>query len=388
VTITAAAGQDGVLGSLVGLARTLRASGVAATPDRLHAMVAALATLDASRSADVYWAGRLTLCSCPEDLPRYDQAFAAWFGAAELPAVRVPTPGSLARQVVVPVPAEAAAEGGDPSGAATASEQEVLRHRDVARLTAAERAELHRMLAALSTPAPVRASRRRRPARHGPLDRRRTVRSTLERGGEPARLHRHAAGVRPRRLVLLVDVSGSMAAYADTLLRYAHACARSRPRTDVYTLGTRLTRVTREIAVRDADAAMAAVSDAVADWSGGTRLGADLKQFLDQYGQRGAARGAVVVIASDGWERGDATLLGEQMSRLARLAHRVVWVHPHRAVPGFEPRTAGMVAALPFVDDLVAGNTLAAFDELSRLLSARTSDRGTAGGAVKGRVHA
>ena len=362
------------VGSLVGFAHTLRGGGVDASPDRLQAMVQALAVasphFDASRSRDVYWAGRLTLCSGPDDLPRYDRAFAAWFGGDELPVLRSELPVRVPREVALPSDPGAAGETGpDPVRTATASDTEVLRHRDVARLTGRERAELRKMIAMLDAPAPVRPSRRTRPSRRGPLDAHRTVRAMLERGGEPARLRRHDTSVRPRRIVLLLDVSGSMAAYSDTLLRYAHACVRSRPRTEVFTLGTRLTRVTRELAARDADAALAALSTVVADWSGGTRLGADLKEFLDRYGQRGTARGAVVVLASDGWERGDTAVLGEQMARLHRLAYRVVWVHPHKARPGYEPATAGMRVALPFVDDFVAGHSLAAYADLSTLLS-------------------
>lgn len=372
VGVTTAAAT--ALGSIVGFARTLRAGGVDASPDRVQAMVQALADggpgFDASRSRDVYWAGRLTLCAGPDDFPQYDRAFAAWFGGEDPRPLRAVPPVRLPREVALPADdAEGAAPERPPTGTATSSGQEVLRHRDVSRLTARERAELRRMLAMLEGPAPMRASRRMRPHRSGPLDPRRTVRAMLQRGGEPARLAHRDTTVRPRRVVLLLDVSGSMAAYADTSLRYAHACLRSRPGTEVFTLGTRLTRVTRQLGGRDADAALSAVSDVVADWSGGTRLGEDLRQFLDRYGQRGTARGAVVVIVSDGWERGDCALLAEQMARLHRLAHRVVWAHPHLARPGFEPATAGMRAALPYVDDLVSGHSLGAYEDLSQLLT-------------------
>jgi hypothetical protein len=200
----------------------------------------------------------------------------------------------------------------------------------------------------------------------------------LRRGGEPVRLERRRRRVRPRRLVMLVDVSGSMQPYADPFLRFAHAAARRRPGTEVFTIGTRLTRVTREMRGRDPSAALLAVSGAVPDWSGGTRLGELLKAFLDRWGQRGVARGAVVLVASDGWERGDAGLLGEQMRRLARLAHRVVWANPHRGQPGYAPMTAGMQAALPYVDDFVDGHSLAALQRLAAVLSgdAREVSRG------------
>ncbi|MGH8869135.1 MAG: vWA domain-containing protein, partial [Actinomycetes bacterium] len=233
--------------------------------------------------------------------------------------------------------------------------------------------QVRRLLAALTAAGPTRPSRRFRPSPTGPVDAHRTVRAMLRRGGETSRLHRHRHRDRPRRLVMLVDVSGSMSPYADALLRFAHATARRRAGAEVFTIGTRLTRVTREMRERDVDAALAAVSAAVPDWSGGTRLGDLLKAFCDRWGQRGMARGAVVVIASDGWERGDATLLGEQMARLHRLAYRVVWANPHKAQPGYAPVTAGMVAALPYVDDFVEGHSLGALEQLADLLVARRS---------------
>jgi hypothetical protein len=174
---------------------------------------------------------------------------------------------------------------------------------------------------------------------------------------------------RPRRIVLIIDVSGSMEPYADVLLRFAHVVSRRRPDVEVFTIGTRLTRVTRQMSHRDPDAALKAVGGAVPDWSGGTRLGELMKAFLDRWGQRGTARGAIVVVASDGWERGDSALLGEQMRRLHRLAYRVVWVNPHKGKEGYQPITGGMSAALPYVDALVAGHTLEAFETLARTLS-------------------
>jgi uncharacterized protein with von Willebrand factor type A (vWA) domain len=254
-----------------------------------------------------------------------------------------------------------------------ASDREVLRHRDVAQLTRAERDEVRRLLARLEPVGPPRRSRRFEPAHRGPIDAHRTVRHLLRGGGEPLRLLRHTHQRRPRRLVLLVDVSGSMAPYADALLRFAHVAARRRPGTEVFTVGTRLTRISRELRRRDADIALAAAAKAVPDWSGGTRLGELLRAFLDRWGQRGMARGAVVVFASDGWERGDPQVLADQMARLRRLAHRVVWVNPHRGKPGFAPLTAGMAAALPHIDDFVSGHSVAAYEELAAVLSGEGS---------------
>ena len=361
-----------VTDSVVGLAATLRATGVPASQERVHALLEALTRLDPNRRDDVYWAGRLTLCSCEEDLPRYDRAFAAYFGDRPASVVRQRRVASPRLRLVVDEgtrPSDGADDDDSTAAGqamAAASTAERLRHRDVAKLTPAERAELHRLLAALRLPGETRPSRRYRPAGRGAIDRRATLRSWLAAGGEPARLRHRRRSVRPRRVVLLVDVSGSMDPYADALLRFAHAATRpGGAPTEVFTLGTRLSRVTREMTHRDPDAAMAAVASAAPDSGGGTRLGVLLKEFLDRWGQRGLARGAVVVLLSDGWERGDAALLGEQMARLQRLAHRVVWANPRKGAPGFTPVAAGMAAALPHVDALVAGHSLDALERLA-----------------------
>jgi len=356
---------------VMGFARTLRHAGVPATPDRVQAMVVALGHLDVASPADTYWAGRLTLCGDPADLERYDAAFAAYFGGAGAPAPR-PRPAAV-RLRAVPLD-DRDGGGADPGDGSTrttlASRQEVLRHRDVSTLSAAERDEVRRLLALLAPQVGQRRTRRYGPASRGAVDLERTVRRMLHQGGEPSRLARKARRRKPRRLVLLADVSGSMEPYADALLRFAHAAVRVAPfNVEVFTLGTRLTRVTRELRQRDPDAALQAAGAAIPDWSGGTRLGDALKAFLDQWGQRGAARGAVAVLCSDGWERGDPALLGEQVARLARLAHTVIWVNPHRGKPGYEPVTGGMVAALPHVDHLVAGHNLAALEQLVRIIA-------------------
>ncbi|GAA4611195.1 VWA domain-containing protein [Actinoallomurus liliacearum] len=354
--------------TLTGFARTLRAAGVPADPERLQAMIGALDRLDVRNPRDVYWAGRLTLCADPADLPRYDRCFAAYFSGESASVRRVSRSPVLTARPAAGSEGEGTEGSGDPSVTA-ASAAEVLRRRDVARLSAAEREEVRRLVALLDNVSARRRSRRFAPAHRGRLDPGRTVRAILRRGGEISRPHHRAHRTRPRRVVLLIDVSGSMSPYADVLLRFAHAALRCAPRsTEVFTVGTRLTRVTRELRHREPDAAMAAVSSAIPDWSGGTRLGEELKEFLDRFGQRGMARGAVVVVASDGWERGDATLLGAQMARLRRLAHRVVWANPHKARPGYEPLTAGMAAALPHVDDFVAGHSLAALEELAGVI--------------------
>ncbi|MFF3403849.1 VWA domain-containing protein [Streptomyces sp. NPDC002659] len=363
---------------LVGFARALRAAGVAAGPDRVQSFLAALALLGSEQRSDVYWAGRLTLCGSQDDLERYDRVFAAYF-TPKPPAGdrtrRAPDPRPALHLVTAEaaMPAGQEEEGGPPrSAAALASSAEVLRHRDMAELSAAERAQLRRLLAAFALSGEPRRTPRLRPARRGGVDPRRTVRELLHRGGEPAGLRYRAPATKPRRVVLLLDVSGSMDPYASALLRFAHAAAQASPttrtQTEVFTIGTRLTRVTREMTHRDPDTALAAVASAVPDRSGGTRLGEMLRAFLDRWGQRGTARGAVVVVLSDGWERGDPELLAAQMRRLHRLAHRVVWANPRKARPGYAPLAAGMAAALPSVDAFVEGHSLAALERLAAVV--------------------
>jgi uncharacterized protein with von Willebrand factor type A (vWA) domain len=354
--------------AVVGLARTLRSAGVDATSDRLAAAVDALTMLDPTRRDDVYWAGRLAFCGSPDDIARYDRVFAAVFDGARYGA-QDPELHVVTESFGVAADVDGAAREGDARPAA-ASRIEVLRRRDFAELDEPDRQTALALLSPLSVVGATRRSRRTGPAAHGPVDRHRTLRRTLRAGGEPvtpASLRRQR---RPRRVVLLIDISGSMAPYADAFLRFAHVTRRARgPRTEVFTLGTRLTRVTRELSHRDPKLATNAVAAAVPDWSGGTRLGELLKAFLDRWGRRGMARGAIVVVLSDGWERGDAALLGAQMHQLRRLAHRVVWANPRAGRPGFAPLAAGMAAALPYVDELVPGHSVDALVRLARTMT-------------------
>ncbi|MFF5204629.1 VWA domain-containing protein [Streptosporangium sp. NPDC000396] len=348
---------------MTGFARTLRAAGVPADHERTRGLLLALSHLDAARPRDVYWAGRFTLCASADDLPRYDRVFQAYFGGLRAGRAQ-PAVVTVTRHVATASGAPGDGDDG-PVRPAGASAVEVLRNRDVATMTRAELAEVHRLLSLLRAGREQRRSRRFQPSHRGRLDSRATIRETLRRGGETARLRYRLHRTRPRRVVLLVDVSGSMAAYADTLLRLAHALVRSEPRaTEVFSVGTRLTRLTAELRHRDPATAMDAVSRAIPDWKGGTRLGEELRRFL----AFNDARGAVVVIASDGWERGDVSLLGAQMARLSRMANRVVWMNPHKGQEGYQPLTGGMRAAWPYIDDFVAGHSLAAFENLAGLL--------------------
>lgn len=355
--------------SLVGFTAVLRHAGLSITTDRITAFLQAAAELDVTDREQTYWAGRLTLCSDPEDFPRYDAAFDAWFNNRELrrvtPMLRQPTVAALQ-----PSEREPAAADGDDDGAslqlkAVASRTELLRHHDISELTLDEREHLRKLLELLRPEPPTRLSRRRRPSRSGEADPGRTLRAALRNQGEIRSLRRRDRSRRPRKVVLLIDVSGSMEPYADALLRFAHVFVRRASRsTEVFTLGTRLTRITRELRLRDPEHALRASGQAIPDWSGGTRLGEVLRAFVDRWGQRGAARRAVVVVFSDGWERGDTTMLGAQLARLSRLAHRLIWVNPHAGKAGYAPIQGGIVAALPYLDDLLAGHSLATLERL------------------------
>lgn len=362
---------------LLGFARALRAAGVAVTQDRAQGFLAAVAAVGADDRQATYWAGRATLCGSPDDLARYDPVFEAWFDPRDgLPRVqRRETP----RPATAHLLPEAERDGGDGDEGeedvvrAAASAAEVLRHRDVASLDAAERRRLAGMFARLSLRPPGRRTARHRRWHRGEVDASRTLRNSLRHLGEPGEIAWRRRGTKPRRVVLLVDVSGSMSLYADALLRLAHRLTQSARTTggtvETFTVGTRLTHVTRALRSPDADRAIVAAGDVVPDWSGGTRLGETLRVFLDRWGQRGLARGAVVVVFSDGWERGDADLLGDQMARLQRIAHRVIWVNPHRGKEGYEPLQGGVVAALPHCDDFLAGHSLATFADLTEVIA-------------------
>lgn len=359
------------------MARTLRGLGVAAPPDATVAYAAALGEVGLGSRSGVYWAGRATLVRRPEDVPAYDRAFAWLFEPHRLgPSVEQPDRPTESVTVLVdsddpPPPADGPPTAVDgPTLTLRWSDREVLRAKDFAACTVSELDEAHRLMADLRVVGARRRSRRRRPTSHqrGQIDLRTTTRRALRTGGEPMRTAHRRPGEKSRRLVLLCDVSGSMEAYARALVRFAHVAVVGRTQVEVFTLGTRCTRITRQLRSRDPDAALSAAASTVDDWSGGTRLGEGLRVFNDAWGLRGMARGAVVVVLSDGWDRGDPALLGEQMARLRRVAHRVIWVNPLKATPGFAPVARGMAAALPHVDHLVEGHSLQSLEALAAVI--------------------
>ncbi len=358
------------------LAHLVRREGIAVPVGSTIALADALGLVEAADREQVYWAGRATLVRRPEVVHAYDVAFARfWDARAELddPSVTAETVRSFTLAFddgSAPPDDRDDAEAHDDDDVLTVrwSDREVLRARDFATYTQQEHDQAARLLRDLELVAARRRSRRqratRRPRQARP-DVRRTVRAALRTGGEPLRRHFRAPSTRPRRIVLLLDVSGSMEPYARAFVRFLHSAVTARSGIEAFALGTRLTRITKELASRDPDAAIAAAARRVLDWAGGTRLGPALREFNDTWGIRGMARGAIVVILSDGWDRGGAEVLGEQMARLARVAHRIVWVNPLKASEGYAPLAGGMAAALPYVDDFVEGHSLAALEHVA-----------------------
>ena len=362
-----------MLDAAVAFGRLLRRAGIAAGSDRVAGFVRALEELDVTRREDVYWAGRITLCSRREDLELYDRAFRVFWEDVSRQALKLPktrTSISIADDSVQPPKKTVERnEEGEEVVRLRYSPVDVLRNKDFALYTAEEFAELHKLLADLSLSGALRRSRRLEPAPRGRHDQRRTLRGAMRTGGEPIRHRFRRARSRPRRVVLLCDISGSMSAYSRVLLRFMHAGVISGAPLEAFVLGTRLTRVTRELTTKNPDRALGEASGAVRDWSGGTRLGDTIKEFVDRWGQRGMARGSVVVILSDGWDRGDVDVLAEQMLRLSRLAYKVIWVNPLKAAPGYQPLARGMAAALPYVDEFLSGHNFESLEELARAIA-------------------
>ncbi|MEA2299428.1 MAG: uncharacterized protein QOF77_2364 [Solirubrobacteraceae bacterium] len=357
------------LDALVG---RLRAAGVRVGTGELVRAHQALAAVDPADPRDARSALRATFCSRREDLAPFEAAISAWLDEARpLPPPALP-PGAEFLLPRVAVPGAAGPSGPAQTEATVVpsvySEAELLRTRDFAEMSPAERAEARRLLARLARRGPTRRSRRLRPGdRRGRRpDVRGTARACLRRGGEPLERRWRAPAVRARPLVFAVDVSGSMEPYARMLLTYVHAAVAARSRVEAFAFGTRLTRITRELAARDPEAAIAAAGGHAPDWAGGTRIGAALATLNREHGRR-VGRGAVVVILSDGWDLGDPELLGQEMGRLGRTAHRLVWLNPLKADPRYQPLARGMAAALPHIDHFLAGESVRSLEELAAL---------------------
>jgi hypothetical protein len=379
---TSAATLDPGLARLVGFGRLLRRRGLPVGTGRILTFCRAVAALDRLDRRGVYWAGRVAMIARKEDLAAYDAAFEEWFPTlqrdvmAEIASWLPQTPVPQGIEVLLDEgfqeerwePAEGTEDGEAPIGV-LASGAELLRAKSFDDLTEAERLQAHHLIRALAVHLPHRRSRRYRPSPYGRrFDLRRTLRASLRTQGEPFRRAWRARRVRVRPLVLILDVSGSMSAYSRALMQFGFAAMRAGRRVEVFCFGTRLTRVTRALARSEPDVALRDVAATVVDWNGGTRIGASLTELLDRWSQHVAMRGAVVVLCSDGLERGDPALLAGQVARLSRLAHRLVWVNPLKGSPRYEPLARGMAAAMPYVDVFIAGHNLASLEALCQVL--------------------
>jgi uncharacterized protein with von Willebrand factor type A (vWA) domain len=359
---------------VVTFGRVLREAGLEVGPGRVSDALHGLDAVDLSRRDDVYWTLRQTLVSRADDLDAFDRAFAAWFlRAPELAPPRAPRADRARALRAGSRDGRKQEEGEGPESRERAtgwSPEELLRRKDFSELTAEELAELRRLIAELAAARPRRRSRRlRRHPRGVNLDLRRMVRASLATGGDPAERAFRSRLETHRKLIVLCDVSGSMEPYSRAILLFVHGLLESGRGVEAFAFGTRLTRLTEELAGSDPERALEQASARVVDWSGGTRIGASLKAFNDLWGRRALSRGAVVTIVSDGWEREDAAVVGREMARLARCAYAVVWVNPLKGHPDYEPLAGGMRAALPHVDRFLPGHNLASLEDLAGVLA-------------------
>ncbi len=373
--------------------RRLHEVGLPVSVERAAAFTRALTLVAPVARRRLYWTARAVFVSDPAQVKAFDRVFREVFGGAAAPPAAAETVADEEVQTAPATdderPVEARAGGGSEIGESFAadnppagedqpeheqplplapSEEEVLRERRFDELSPRELAQLYQLMARLEVATPLRRTRRAQGYRHGErIDLRRTLRGSLRTGGDPIRLRRRRRRVLPRRLVLLCDISGSMEPYARAYLQFltcAAGAGMGGSQSEAFVFATRLTRLTRALASRNPERAIQSAAATAPDWSSGTRIGDALKAFNDRHGRRGLARGAVIVIISDGWERGDPALVEREMARLRRLAYRIVWVNPRAAAEEFAPRAGGMAAALPYLDALVSGHSLESMGEV------------------------
>jgi len=369
---------DAYVAMLVDFARTLRDEGLSPGSGDVLTYTQAVGTLDPTDLMDLYWAGRTTLVGRRDHVGLYHRAFERYFldGAVGSQAWLHFNPETR-------IEARAALEVPETEGLGEEREQRearlglvasgarTARRKDFGACTPDELAALRRILRTMRLTPPSRKSRRSAPARRGrEPDVRRTVRETMRQHGEPSRLLRRRRKLRHRPLVLILDVSGSMADYSRNLVQFAHTSTRTSGRVEVFCFGSRLTRITRELDRRRPDEALDRAAEAVLDWDGGTRIGDSLDRFVRDHARRGRCRGGIVVVCSDGLDRGDPDVLEKAMERLSRLCHRIVWLNPHMGdATDFVPTTLGMMVAAPYVDELLSGHDLASLEEFAHTLA-------------------
>jgi uncharacterized protein len=365
---------------LVGFARELRTAGITVGTGDVLTYFSAMSPLDPSDLVDLYWAGRTTLVSKRDDIPVYNEVFRRYFLAQGAPAAALLTfPASAAVEVDAAMVMPGTEPGPEkdeekPVLGWMASDVDALKHRSFAACTPAELAALRRIMARIRLTPPRRRTRRTKAAMKGRSpDLRTTIRTAMRMHGEPANLYFRQRRTRLRPLILILDVSGSMADYSRHLMQFAHSAKQATAKVEVFCFGTRLTRITKALNDRRTDSALEQAAAAVVDWDGGTRIGQSLDTFVRRWGRNGLSRGAVVVICSDGLDRGDPGQLAAAMERLSRLCYRLVWLNPHKGDdPHFRPSTVGMMVAAPHIDLLLSGHDLASLEQLAQVLPALT----------------
>jgi uncharacterized protein with von Willebrand factor type A (vWA) domain len=382
---------------LVGaFSRRLHDGGVPITPGRSSGFARALTLVRPLTRRRLYWTTRAVFVSDPTQVRAFDAVFFSVFGGRmegedfdpeDARTVASPPDDrprsdhkasprhSEGQARVSSSPPSQGDEDEDPAEVevplAMASDEELLGRKSFDALEPHELAQLYRLMSRLELATPTRRTRRYEKGRHGEhVDLRRTLRASLRTGGDPIRLARRHRRVARRRLVMLCDISGSMEPYARAYLQFLTCAAGSGPNAEAFVFATRLTRLTRALASRNPERAIQRAAAAAPDWSSGTRIGDALREFNDRHGRRGMARGAVIVILSDGWERGDPMLVGREMERLARLAHKIVWVNPRVGADAFSVQSGGMLAALPYCDALVSGHNFQALAEVAEAIGA------------------
>ena len=360
----------------VGFCRVLRGVGLPTPLGSVLLFVEALGRTGVESHDAVYWSARATLVRRPEDFALFDRAFSMfWTQRHTIDSVA----DDELESVTLLVDSDDENDSDDKSDADAMDDESIalrfsavesLRHKDFARYSPSELAEAQNLMSKLRLAGSPRRSFRYVKGSTSRPDLRRTVRASLATAGEPIRRHWLEPDERLRRLILLLDVSGSMEPYSRALVRFVQAAVAGRQKVEAFAIGTRLTRVTRELSHRDPDHALSRAAERVEDWSGGTRLGDSIRRFNDEWGVRGMARGAIVVILSDGWDRGDTQVLADEMERLRRVSFRTIWVNPLKVTPGYAPLARGMAAALPHVDHFVEGHSIDAMERLARVVSA------------------
>jgi hypothetical protein len=360
--------SEELLDRLIGFGRELRDEGLNVGTGQILEFSQAAAALG---PADFYWVGRTTLLARQSEISTYDTVFDRyWHGNFGQPMVMKEIIERAKGVVDDDAPDDESEHGRETAPEAQrASQLELLRHKSFSKLSSAELSDLALLMARLELAVPRRRSRRRQTARRGNPDVRRTIRRSLRTAGEPIERAWRARRERRRRVIFILDVSGSMVAYSRGLLVFAHAAMRADAHWEAFCFSTRLTRITRALGRTDPDTALARAAVEVHDWDGGTRIGESIRQFLREFGHSGLARGAIIVVCSDGLEVGDPLVLDEQMRRLGRLADRVIWLNPLLEQAGYEPSARGMRAALSHIDTFASGHNLASLEALVQELA-------------------